>query len=150
MSDKAMVHSGSASIPVEGGAGRFAELIARLEAAEVGSRELDWAISEAMGDVPKHSILEVGWDYDWYRAANEWSLWRAKDSEGRSSELWQPKQNTTSLDAALALAERVFGEVVALDLLEDAISAHNLFGFGAKRLPLWFCAEILKALEAKQ
>lgn len=53
------------------------DLIARLEAAEVGSRELDWDVSEALG------------------------VWRT-ETIMRATAPW-----TTSLDAALALAERV-------------------------------------------
>lgn len=33
-------------------------LIERLEKLETGSRELDWLIAEALGDIPEHRIME--------------------------------------------------------------------------------------------
>ncbi len=69
------VHSACGSIPGEG----LSALIARLEAAEAGSRELDYAIKVWLEPID---------DYWAIRVAADW---------------------TTSLDAALALAERVLG-----------------------------------------
>lgn len=71
-------------------------LIARLEAAEAGSRELDEAISDALCvRKTRHFIAGVQdelWMYEF-------------DGHAPSSAL----RVTTSLDAALALAERVLG-----------------------------------------
>lgn len=82
-------------------------LVEKLEAAEVGSRALDWAIAEMFGDVPEHEVRKIGMGYGWNREPGRFALYRPKDSEGRSVEMWQAPQVTTSLDAALALAERV-------------------------------------------
>lgn len=82
-------------------------LIARLEALTVPDREVDWRVAESLGDIPAHSIRDIGFDYDWYRRPNDFALWKATDSEGRSMELWQPKPVTSSIDAAVALCERV-------------------------------------------
>lgn len=87
---------------------KLEELIAELESADDGSRKLDWTIADYLGDIPEHRILAVGWDYDWYRnSESDYALWKATDSEGRSSQLWQAPQVTSSLDAAVALVNRV-------------------------------------------
>ena len=78
-------------------------LASAIEAATMPDPKLDWLIAEAAGEVPPHSICTTGWDYDWYRKPDEWALWRATDSEGRSVELWQPKKRTGSLDASMTL-----------------------------------------------
>ena len=76
-------------------------LIEMLEKAPKGSRMLDWAIAEKLGEVPPHSVRTIGWDYDWYRLPGEWSLSKALDSEGRNMTSWMPCPRTTSIDAAL-------------------------------------------------
>jgi hypothetical protein len=81
----------------------------RIEQAEGPSSELDWLIAEYLGEVPEHTIREIGFDYVWYRKASEWTLWRAKDSEGRSVETWTPKPRTSSIDAALTLVGEGWG-----------------------------------------
>lgn len=82
-------------------------LLERVRSAEKGSMELDWLVAEALGEIPDHTIRPVGWDYDWYRSSEtEWTLWRAKDAEGRSVEYWQPAQRSTSLDAVVSLIEK--------------------------------------------
>jgi len=78
-------------------------LIEMLKKATKGSPMLDWAIAEALGEVPPHSIRTVGCDYEWYRQPGEWSLSKALDSEGRSMTYWSPCPRTTSIDAALTL-----------------------------------------------
>jgi len=80
-------------------------LAERVERVTGPDRELDWLIAEAVGEVPVHSIRTIGFDYDWYRKPDEWTLWRAKDSEGRSVETWTPKKRTASLDAAMTLVD---------------------------------------------
>lgn len=106
-----MVYSGlTASIPVQG----VADLIAKLEAAEVGSRELDALMWAAFRP---ERIKVTGWNKPY------------ADDSGRTQVEFQlpPKRTrmvtggmayphaepvTTSLDAALALAERVLPEWV--------------------------------------
>lgn len=72
---------------------KHAELIARLEAAEVGSRELDALIWDIEDSRPRHSL---DGDFPTYKQDPDDSV--AFDS---------PPSYTTSLDAAIALAERV-------------------------------------------
>lgn len=68
----------------------------------------------------------------------------------------QPKPGlfTTSLDAALALAERVLGEKNAMHLLSDLLSAEAVSTdfdlMSIRDLPRLLCAAILRASEEKQ
>ena len=78
-------------------------LAERCERAAIGTRELDWLIADALGEIPQHSIRTIGFDYAWYRKPDEFALWKAADSEGRSVDLWQPVERSTSLDAATSL-----------------------------------------------
>jgi hypothetical protein len=78
-------------------------LAQRCENAVGPDQKLDWDIADAMGEIPEHSIREVGWDYNWYRKPNEYALWKATDSEGRSVSLWQPPRRTASVDEAMKL-----------------------------------------------
>ena len=77
-------------------------LIARLEAAEVGSRELDAHVEVAARGF---EAAKTG------LAREHWAVWRASSSgivsDGATQYASAPV--TTSLDAALALAERVLG-----------------------------------------
>ena len=77
-------------------ASKFADLIARLEAATEGSRELDCAIEIAVGRCdPTGELL----DDEWY-----WNEWRPFGSTEVVEPLCQPMPYyTTSLDAALTL-----------------------------------------------
>lgn len=120
-------------------------LIERLEAAGEGSRELDWEVDIASGYVPK-SYVEIGGTYE---------SWRAHTLGA-----------TRSLDAALALAERVLPgfkiAVVKDDGPEDGpkfrwsaqVARYSLSGpvgrgdwwFGVSDTPaLALCIAILKA-----
>lgn len=155
MSDKAMVHSGlSASIPVEGGAGRFAELIARLEAVEVGSMELDAAICITLGYVGNnqgYSPLNV-------RISDGDDEWL--DYELGPVPYTAPIPDVSqSLDAALALAERVLPGCRCIAERDHDGSGWacvrvsegaDRFMADAKTTALALCISILKALEAKQ
>lgn len=111
---------------------KHSELIARLEALTGPDREVDWRVAESLGDIPSHSIREVGFDYDWYRRPNDFALWKATDSEGRSVELWQPKLVTGSIDAAVALCERVLPNFLwhagINPLWEDGINIGEHYG----------------------
>ena len=75
------------------------ELIARLEAAEAGSRELDAAVWAASNGYELFEHDGAGWRY------------RMKpDDIMRHERTGYISSYTTSLDAALALAERVVGD----------------------------------------
>ena len=56
---------------------------------------------------------------------------------------------TTSLDAALALAERVYGEASALDLLQDVLSRHDSSGISIRDLPRLLCSFIFRAKQGE-
>ena len=75
-------------------------LIARLEAAEVGSRELDAHVEVA---ARAFEAAKTG------LAREHWAVWRASSSGivGDGATQYASAPVTTSLDAALALAERV-------------------------------------------
>ncbi|MGX1587292.1 hypothetical protein [Brevundimonas diminuta] len=75
-------------------------LIARLEAAEVGSRELDAHVEVA---VRGFEAAKTG------LSPEHWAVWRASSSGivGDGATQYASAAVTTSLDAALALAERV-------------------------------------------
>lgn len=69
-------------------------IIARLEAAEVGSAELDYLIDEAFSE--------------WKNIGGGWAAHKVTGAR-RNNHFDYPDSVTTSLDAALALAERVLG-----------------------------------------
>lgn len=94
---------------------KHAELISRLEAAEVGSDDLDCEMHDAA--TGEENFVHGIYSY------------------------------TTSLDAALALAERVFGAEEAVWMLREVLVD---FSSDIKRLPVALCIAILKALEAQQ
>lgn len=86
---------------------KLRELLARVESANGGDRKLDWDIADVFELVPAHSVRDVGFNYDWFRRPSEWCLWKANDSEGRNVSSWGPDRVTSSIDAAVALCERV-------------------------------------------
>ncbi|CAM2954927.1 hypothetical protein BDI01nite_22460 [Brevundimonas diminuta] len=77
-------------------------LIARLEAAEVGSRELDGAICAALGEQPEWATKN--------HAPTQPQLW-TDGKPGLHAREWLCPRYTTSLDTGLALAERLPGWV---------------------------------------
>lgn len=87
-----MVHSRDALIP----GGDLSALIARLEAAEAGSRELDAAVWAASNGYELFEHDGAGWRYR-----------MRPDDIMRHERTSYISPYTTSLDAALALAERV-------------------------------------------
>lgn len=114
-----------------------AELIARLEAAEAGSRELDFAVAQSLG-----SVVREGWAETY-----------ADGTFGGSV-----KAYTTSVEAALALAERLIPGVWwvigrgKLTSGEPEYGAELLFGpdeslgiAEAATAPLALCIAILRA-----
>ena len=54
-----------------------------------------------------------------------------------------------SIDAAVALAERVVGGEHALTLLQDVLADHNAGGLATSDIPLRLCAAVLKATEGE-
>lgn len=78
------------------------------------SREADWNISNALGNIPKHTVREIGFDYDWYRNAGDFWLRKAIDSEGRQIESWSPPAYTESIDAALSLVPEGWSALLAI------------------------------------
>ncbi len=99
MSDDSGFHSGCASVPTEQ-EDRMTSLIERLEAAEVGSRELDAQVWLALNPKGQIAIKATG-----LTAVPSWRC-RVPGHDIKNS--WTcPAPATTSLDAALALAGRV-------------------------------------------
>lgn len=87
-----MVHSAaSGSIPVPD----MSALIARLEAAETGGAELDYLIDEAFSE--------------WRNIGGGWAVHKVT-GERVTNSFSYPAPVTTSLDAALALAERALDQ----------------------------------------
>lgn len=103
---------------------KHAELIARLEAAEVGSRELDYVVENALGQA---RFIEP-----------------EKYDPGSMDHVRVHRPVTTSLDAALALASRlrVHGDRLLFEVLEA-----GEFKSGSPALAI--CIAILKALDAQ-
>ena len=138
-----MVHSAEdGSIPVPD----MSALIARLEAAEAGSRELGRDVLIALNVVRE---VEPTLFYD---IGNEdtWHFGDAAESEGYWRILPDP---TTSLDAALALAERVLPGWVYM-LVNDYCDyfraelvrpESSVVKAVAETMPLALCIAILKA-----
>ncbi len=110
-------------------------LIARLEAAEVGSREMDDSVVISAFD---------GEMMDWWDDAARQHQIKAADGSRVNV-----TPATTSLDAALALAERVHGEARALDLLQDVLSLHDASGIAIRDLPRLLCSFILRAKQGE-
>lgn len=108
-------------------------LIERLEVAGEGSRELDWRIADLTGHPSFERKVE--------------GLWPPFAERSRSDNAIPAY--TTSLDAALALAERVLDSKSALHLLADLLSyeaAQSDFDLiKTDDLPRLLCIAILKA-----
>lgn len=117
-------------------------LIEKLEGAEVGSRELDALVHVAVANDPNTYVVEPSAESifshkpGWYRTGNDLSC------------LADPV--TTSLDAALALAERLGHDVFGMmaDVIER-LERDGWSGFPApglqSALARYFCAAILRA-----
>ncbi len=120
------------------------DLIARLEAAEAGSRELDWHIADATDHPSFARKIEGFWPPFGERSRAD------KDVPAYS----------TSLDAALALAERVLPDARALIntgtgwvrlLTKDGCYDYGVFGVAHASTPaLALCAAILRAKGSDQ
>lgn len=107
------------------------ELIARLEAAEAGGVELDYLIDEALSE--------------WRNIGGGFAVHKVTGERRRSSFDYSAPVST-SLDAALALAERL-----GLDGFHTVYAAlmnwkaHDPRGPASQTLPLALCIAILKA-----
>lgn len=123
------------------------DLIERLEAATAGSRELDGLLARRFGwhrVEPRHaSNKHGGWiapeDFIGVQADGRPRL----DSLHGTTIYRDPPGLTTSLDAALALAERVLDAVTALALLHAVIEGVGSNGWPSSRIPTLYCAAIL-------
>lgn len=115
-------------------------LIEKLEGAEVGSGHLDADLMEAFGYSTIRGRLHP-------RGPN----WRYRGSGqlGFESHWGKTPKYTTSLDAALALAERVLGGKKALLLLTDLLTreadASDFDLITVSDLPRLLCAAVLRA-----
>jgi hypothetical protein len=111
------------------------DLIKRLEEAEEGSRELDCDLAEMLGEVPVDAFRMHGTMTGRY-GTGPYSAWTAPDY-------------TTSLDAALALAERKVGNYEALRVLARTSVGMALDGDDSRLrdLPRLLCIAILKATD---
>lgn len=137
------------------------DLIAKLEALDGPDRDVDLKLTNIFDKHPD------GWSYRWSElslATNIKTL-AAIDLPDGSEELYHqylgdwgngdaiisPKHYTASLDAAIALVERVLGEDIALELLSDvAESAKTDTVNGTLAgLPIALLIATLKALEAR-
>lgn len=112
-------------------------LIARLEAAEVGGRELDAAVYDQLFPRLKRDGKAV---------AGFPGRWPFHPGSAHDEEVTYV---TTSLDAALALAERVRGEAHALNLLQDAMALNEADGLAIRDLPRLLCSFMLRAKQGE-
>lgn len=104
-------------------------LIARLEAAEEVTHALEVEFAAFM--YANGATFEGVVNYD--------------------PELWSERNASplSSLDAALALAERVHGEARALDLLQDVVALHDPHGLAIREIPRLLCSFILRAKQGE-
>lgn len=99
-------------------------LIARLEAAEVGSRELDAHVWAAANDYELLRFDGAGWLYKMHA-----------DDIQRHERTMYISSVTTSLDAALALAERVL-PVFGWEIHYDEVSG-GIFAWVGERMAIY-------------
>lgn len=140
--------------------GKLTELIARLEGADGGDREVDchlWAMAEGIDLEWQGTSLVAGtegviaWVDPGKLTRNFWSN-RATTGPGSIPAY------TTSLDAIVALIERILpgvaGWSVALDTYDNSAALTDMAGETrgavAKTLPLAACLAFLRALQAQQ
>lgn len=129
--------------------GQPAGLIERLEAAEVGSRELDRELMALTYRWEQRHIGATCWDdyhgtccpeakhLDWVWIDPVDGAWKTNAKDGY--------EFTTSLDAALALAERVLPGKGWGALYSGLMNWRAHTPTGLQRLPLLVCAAIAKA-----
>lgn len=127
------VHSGAKNAVIPG------ELVARLEVAEAGGRELDAHVDVAarLAEASRTDLAREHWA--------KWSVSRDFWVEDPHT-AYEPGRHTQSLDAALALAERVLGDDLrAIMLLSEIIDGcdHNS-DLSISDLPRLLCIAVLK------
>lgn len=134
---------------------KLTDLIAKLEAAAKGSRELDALIWIATDPKPLGNIKH--WVHEWAPG------WRLGDVEGfiymrdhPTGSDWPAPEFTTSLDAIVALIERKLpgsGLVMAAttqpwaQVYRTDDPGSNLDAVAASTLPLALCIALLSALQ---
>ena len=130
-----LVHSREALVP----GADLSALIARLEAAEGGSRELDALVAAALDVRPDWLAKSTG-RLGMFAGKLVWlDEWVKKASAGSPPVECDPA--TTSLDAALALAERVLGSDDAIRIIWQACLDAN----HPSEIARYACIAILKA-----
>lgn len=105
----------------------------------------------ASGSVPVQGMadliarLESGPVYLTHKEAYDIAIWFGPDVALGMASLIRKAVGVGSLDAALALCERVMGEAFTLDLLQDVLKSHDADGLSIKGIPLALCASALRA-----
>lgn len=80
------------------------DLARRVTDVTNAASAIEWEIAGALGEIPAHSVREMGWDYVWWRNPGRYWLTRAIDSEGRRVESWSAPRRASSSSAAIGLA----------------------------------------------
>lgn len=93
--------------------------------------------------------LEAGPVYLTHKEAYDLAVFFGSDTALGMASLIRKAFVGGSLDAALALAERVHGEARALDLLQDVLSLHDASGLAIRDLPRLLCSFILRARQGE-
>jgi hypothetical protein len=123
------------------------ELVARLEGASEGSRELDALVWLAINPNGEIDVKRTG--------RTEVPAWRCRIPGSIKNSWTSPQPVTTSLDAALALAERVLGSKAHVWQIVRFFDRHSVqfgdhltlpSGEGATA-PLAACIALLRAKE---
>jgi len=123
-------------------------ILNRLRSAESGSRELDGDIALALGQVDAEAV-------NWTRREDGWLWYRFVEPD--DFDTWEAPPYTTSIDAALALVERMlpdalydlhkhYGGQWAASVLREN---HKRPYFEANSAPLAILTALFSALEAK-
>ncbi|WP_341020975.1 hypothetical protein [Brevundimonas diminuta] len=117
-------------------------LIARLEAAEVGSRELDAHVEVAARafEAAKTGLSREHWA-KWVVSRDFW----VEDEHTA----YQPTPVTTSLDAALALAERLGLDVAAILTAAVFFASQSGAKINAALIAKFACIAILRAKQGE-
>lgn len=139
-----------------------AALIAKLESASEGSRELDRELMALTYVWEQRHIGATCWDkkasgkrvddnddtccpdakhLDWVWVDPLTDQWKTTARDGF--------EFTTSIDAALALAERVIGGHIAMMLLSDVLDANDGDLLSVSDIPRLLCAALLRASAAE-
>ena len=74
------------------------EVIDILQGLKEPNSRANWVIANYLQIIPPHKVLEIGWDYNWYRSPDSTWLTKAIDSEGRQIKSWSPPEFTRMID----------------------------------------------------